>query len=222
MRVLSAVLASALLTAVCALAAALCPRAAGAAAGPFPPPPAPSEWHAGPEASRAAPRLTRDDAVRAPSGAESLRLEFAAPGPDSPGDAGLACIVRGVRVHPHIQTDLSGARGLEFSLRAQEPLAARLTMQSTNVETRVGTDRFLGSFVAGRDWKTLRVAFRHMVPDPTWKAAAAGASLVAGDRVLRPDNVEEIRICVEAGRIDAGRLESGAGALWIGDIRFFK
>lgn len=214
MRALTAVLASALFTAACALTAVLCPQAAGAAAGPFPPPPEPSEWQAGPEASRAAPKLTRDAAVRAPSGAESLRLEFVAPGPDSPGDAGLACIVRSVRRSQHIQTDLSGARGLEFSLRAAEPLAARLTMQSTNVETRVGTDRFLGSFVAGREWKTLRVAFRHMAPDPSWKP---GANMTAGDRVLRPDNVEEIRICVEAGR-----LESGRGTLWLGDIRFFK
>lgn len=218
MRALPAPVALALLTAVLALAA-LCPRAAGAAAGPFPPPPEPAEWQAGPEASRAAPGLELDEAVRAPSGAASLRLAFAAPGPDSHGDAGLACIVRGVSRSPGIQTDLSGARGLEFSLRAAEPLAARLTMRSTNVETRVGTDRFYGSFVAGREWKTLRVAFRHMAADPTW---TPGAAMKAGDRVLRPDNVEEIRICVEAGRMDAAGMGAGRGTLWLGDIRFFK
>jgi len=36
------------------------------------------------------------------------------------------------------------------------------------------------------------------------------------------DRGAAVRICVEAGRLDAGRPEPGRGALWIGDIRFFK
>jgi len=201
------------------LALLLIPALALAKAGPFPPPPDPSEWRAGPEDSRAAPRLSRDESVRAPSGAASLRLDFRPAGADARGDAGLACIVRSVRAAPGIQTDLSGSSGLAFRLRADHPLVVRLTIRSSNVETGVGTFRHFGGFVAGTDWRDVRAAYRTMSPDPAWTpeaAAAAGAVIVPGDRVLRPDNVEEIRICVEAGRPDSG------ATLWIGDVRFFK
>jgi hypothetical protein len=192
---------------------------AHAKAGPFPPPPDAAEWRAGPTGSRAAPRLAADPAVPAPSGAASLRLDFAAPGAGARDDAGLACVVRSVRVSPNIQTDLSGSAGLEFSLRADRPLVGRLTVRSSNVETGIGTDRHYGSLVVGTTWRTHRVTYRTMTPDPGWDARAAAAEgevIVPGDRLLRPDNVEEIRICVEAGRLDA------PGALWIGDVRFFK
>jgi hypothetical protein len=180
-----------------------------AKAGPFPPPPDLSEWSPGPAASYAAPALARDDAVRAPSGAASLRLDFTAPphpaDAKNAGDSGLACVVRRTR------RDLSGARGLEFSLRADRAVIGRLTVESSNAETHASFDRFFGSFMAGAEWKTLRIPFRTMAPDPTW------AVQTASDRVLRPDSVEEIRICVEADRLD-----SGTGTLWLGDIRFFR
>ena len=61
-----------------------------AKAGPFPPPPDLSEWSPGPAASYAAPALARDDAVRAPSGAASLRLDFTAP-PHPASKARMTC-----------------------------------------------------------------------------------------------------------------------------------
>jgi hypothetical protein len=109
------------------------------------------------------------------------------------------------------------SRGIEFAVRASRPLAAIIFITTSNPDGRTSQDRFFGTFDVGRQWKVLRLPFRHLAADPAWPALARRSGLTPGDLVLRPDSVEAVRIGV-----DARRTEPGQGTLWVGAVRFFR
>lgn len=154
-----------------------------------------------------------DEAVREPGGGPSFRVDYELAAGPGQCFAGLASRAR---------RNLHKARGVEFSVRAEPPVAGMLWLVSSNPDDPRALDAFFGSFTFGGAWKTLRVPFRHMAPARGWSAREAAGydgrpGGRPGDQVLRPDSVEELRI-----GLDPDKAAAGLGRLWVGGIGFFR
>ncbi len=143
------------------------------------------------------------DAALSSAGAFRIDFSLAAPTED------YACIGTSTR-RSHYRS-----RGIEFAVRASRPVAAILLITTSNTDNRASQDRFFGTFDVGTQWKVLRLPFRSLAALPS--AGARNPGQAPGDRVLRPDSVEAIRI-----GLDARRTQPGQGTLWVGAVRFFR
>lgn len=168
-----------------------------------------------PLGERAAPHaLCRIEAA----GAEGFRLSIspgrgATPDPSAP----RACL----GLTSSRRLDLYKTRAVEFRIRASRPVAGILVVTSSNTQDRLSRDRFFGSFGIGTGWKTLRLSYGALAPLPGWEALAARSGLHPGDRVLRPDSVEELCIGVEAERLTPENGGQGA-EVEIDGLRFVR
>lgn len=132
----------------------------------------------------------------APPEAAAFRLALT-PKPGAKPPVPRAC----VGLTSRVRRNLHKTRALVLRIRADRPLAGFATISSANTERPRARDRHFGSFVIGPQWKTLRLAYGNLAPLPGWPAEAQRQGFAPGDLVLRPDNVEEICIGAEAGRI---------------------
>jgi hypothetical protein len=114
-----------------------------------------------------------------------------------------------------LRRDLHKTRAVTFKIRASRPVAGLMTITSSNTEEPGRLDRFFGSFVIGTGWKTLRLPYGDLAPLPGWPEEAERLGFAPGDRVLRPDSVEDL--CIGA---EAGRLPREGVTLFIRDLRF--
>lgn len=197
------------------------PQAAPAAPTPrtalYPPPagdatvkPGDPDWDTGPVQLRRASYLVAvDQGARTPKGNPTFRLDF---------DNQQSLVDYFPRLESMERRDLSGFRGMEFSVRGSRPVVVYATIVTSIPGGGRVADRFYFTTRATQQWQTIQVNFRSMRPSVPWRARiAAYYGYTPGDGLLRPEFTENLRIGM-AGDIN----EPGPGSLWIGDIRFYK
>lgn len=177
--------------------------------------PGDADWPLGPvRAGGLAFEVFADAAMPSPGGANSFRVdyEFPARGP-AQGLAGeLACLRSGAR------RDAAKTRGIQFAVRAGAPTRAVISINASNADDPRRVDRFYGSFTVGTGWKVVTIHYRSLALWPGWREQwTARPGGLAGDGVLRPDRIEEIRIGLAPEQAPPGR-----GSFWVGDVTFFR
>jgi hypothetical protein len=167
-------------------------------------------WPLGPVTTTAhAYVVARDAAVKTPGGGGAFRVDYDfTQGPER----GMACVLSRER------RDASAVRGVEFRIRATEPVTGYLTINTAHPERPREVDRFYASFRVDKAWRLVRLPFAALAVSTSWRESwAAQAGLVPGDGVMRPGRMQEIRI-----GLDPRHAPKSKGSFWVGDLRFFR
>jgi hypothetical protein len=113
--------------------------------------------------------------------------------------------------------DLSTYRGVEFYIKATEPLNGQFDILTSLPEDPNRMDRWFGTFKIETTWQKVRVPFDDLAIARGWIRQGAqkqGAKL--GDQILRVDRVEGFRI-----GIDSDKNQATSGKVWIDQIMFY-
>jgi hypothetical protein len=113
--------------------------------------------------------------------------------------------------------DLSMYSGVEFYIKATEPLNGEFDILTSLPEDPNKMDRWYGTFKIETTWQKVRVPFDNLVIARGWIRRGAqqqGAKL--GDQILRVDRAEGFRI-----GIDSNKNRATSGKVWIDQIMFY-
>lgn len=113
--------------------------------------------------------------------------------------------------------DLSLYSGVEFYIKATEPLNGQFDVLSSFPEDPNRMDRWFGTFKIDTTWQKVRVPFDNLVIARGWiRAGAQKQAAKLGDQILRIDRVEGFRI-----GINSDKNQTTSGKVWIDQIMFY-
>jgi len=113
--------------------------------------------------------------------------------------------------------DLFLYSGVEFHIKATEPLNGQFDVLTSLPEDPNRMDRWFGTFKIDTTWKKVRVPFDNLAIARGWiRAGAQKQGAKIGDQILRIDRVEGFRI-----GIDSDKNQATSGKIWIDQIIFY-
>jgi hypothetical protein len=113
--------------------------------------------------------------------------------------------------------DLSLYSGVEFYIKATEPLNGQFDVLTSLPEDPNRMDRWFGTFKIDTTWKKVRVPFDSLAIARGWiRTGAQKQAAKLGDQILRIDRVEGFRI-----GIYNDKNQTTSGKIWIDQIIFY-
>lgn len=116
-----------------------------------------------------------------------------------------------------MKRDLSLFSGIEFSIKADQPLTGSISIWTSMSDDPNRIDNWVSRFDIGTDWKRIRIPFDGLTINRRWiRASAKNFGATAGDQILRLGRVEALRIGV-----DSENNPPVAGNVWLDKVRCY-
>jgi len=113
--------------------------------------------------------------------------------------------------------DMSMYSGVEFYIKATEPLSGHFDILTSLPEDPNRMDRWFGTFKIETTWRKVKIPFDNLGIARGWiKHGAQQQGVKPGDQILRLDRVEGFRI-----GINSDKNQATSGKIWIDQVMFY-